>query len=294
MKSAILIVAHGNFDMLKFLIKTLDYKNNDMYIHIDKKCGEIDYSQFENVASHSVVKCVRERISVSWGGVSLVKATFKLLKEAIRGGQNENRHYDYFHLISGVDFPLFSNEEMETFLMDNVGREFIGFGKRDEQELLSKLGYYHIFSDGASQKVPCSARLHFWLLRLQKILHIKQYKDIAQFSKGCEWCTITERLVKALIKEEQNILKKYKYTSCSDEIFIQTFVVHHPEFASKVYNYDDEYEGCMRLIDWNRGKPYTFTNNDFEELLASKRFFARKFGSLKVLQEFVEYKMKLK
>ena len=44
MKSAFLIVAHGNFDMLKLLIKTLDYKNNDLFIHIDKKCGEVNYS----------------------------------------------------------------------------------------------------------------------------------------------------------------------------------------------------------------------------------------------------------
>lgn len=294
MKSAFLIVAHGNFDMLKFLIKALDFKNNDIFVHIDKKCGKIDYSQFEDITNYSVVKCVRDRISVSWGGISLVKVTFKLFKEAILGGQNEARHYDYLHLISGVDFPLISNEEMEAFLMDNAGREFIGFERRDEKDLSWKLGYYHLFADGLSRKMPFSAHLHFWFLKIQEILHVRQYKDITQFFKGCEWCTITEHLARALIKEEQNILKKYKYTSCSDEIFIQTFVAHHSEFASKVYTYNDEYEGCMRLIDWNRGKPYIYTNNDFEELLSSKRFFARKFGSLKVLQEFVEYKKKSK
>ena len=88
MKSAFLIVAHGNFDMLKFLIKALDFKNNDIFVHIDKKCGKIDYSQFEDITNYSVVKCVRDRISVSWGGVSLVKVTFKLFKEAILGGAN--------------------------------------------------------------------------------------------------------------------------------------------------------------------------------------------------------------
>ena len=45
MKSAFLIVAHGNFDMLKCLIKALDYTGNDMFVHIDKKCGDIDYTQ---------------------------------------------------------------------------------------------------------------------------------------------------------------------------------------------------------------------------------------------------------
>ena len=37
MKSAFLIMAHSNFDMLKLLVTQLDYKDNDIYIHIDKK-----------------------------------------------------------------------------------------------------------------------------------------------------------------------------------------------------------------------------------------------------------------
>ena len=48
-RSAFLIVAHNNFEMLKFLIKSLDSEEHDIYIHIDKKCGDIDYSQFESI-----------------------------------------------------------------------------------------------------------------------------------------------------------------------------------------------------------------------------------------------------
>ena len=39
----------------------------------------------------------------------------------------------------------------------------------------------------------------------------------------------------------------------------------------------DEYEGCMRLIDWKRGNPYVWTIADKEELEQSNRLFARKF-----------------
>lgn len=116
MKSAFLIVAHGNFDMLKYLIRALDYKNNDIYIHIDKKCGNIDFSQFQNITQYSKVECLKNRISVLWGGISQPHSTFLLLENAIRGGQ-----YDYFHLISGVDFPLLSNEEIDSFLTRHQG-----------------------------------------------------------------------------------------------------------------------------------------------------------------------------
>ena len=33
----------------------------------------------------------------------------------------------------------------------------------------------------------------------------------------------------------------------------------------------------MRYIDWDRGKPYTFTEEDFDEVINSECMFARKF-----------------
>lgn len=33
----------------------------------------------------------------------------------------------------------------------------------------------------------------------------------------------------------------------------------------------------MRLIDWDRGRPYTFRKEDYDEIMASDCFFARKF-----------------
>lgn len=84
-KSAFLIVAHNHFEMLKHLIKSLDVVGHDMYIHIDKKCGDMDYTQFESIAKYSHVVCLRDRISVSWGGLSQVKASLLLLESAIGG-----------------------------------------------------------------------------------------------------------------------------------------------------------------------------------------------------------------
>ena len=61
-----------------------------------------------------------------------------------------------------------------------------------------------------------------------------------------------------------------------DDIFIHK-VLHNSPFKDKLYNVDDEYKGCMRLIDWKRGNPYIFRKGDFQELMSSDRLFARKF-----------------
>lgn len=175
---------------------------------------------------------------------------------------------------------------MERFLEEHKGYEFVGFTK-NSGELPSKLGYYHIFMDGVFSRLPLSRKVERISLKLQRCLRIHYYTDMSQFSKGCNWWSITNMLASALLEDKEIIFRKYKYTSCSDEIFVQTFIKHHPELNLKIYNYEDEYEGCMRLIDWNRGGPYTFKECDYEELLSSNRFFARKFGSLKTLQGFM-------
>lgn len=286
MKSAFLIAAHGNFDMLEYLIRALDYKNNDIYIHIDKKCGNIDFSQFQNITQYSKVECLKDRINVLWGGISQPHSTFLLLESAIRGGQ-----YDYFHLISGVDFPLLSNEEIDSFLTRYQGIEFVGFAK-ENKDLLSKLGYYHLFYNGFLGKLPCSKRLDELFMKIQSFLHIHQFTNIREFSKGCNWWSITYDLAVSLLKEKRRILKQYRYTLCCDEVFLQTFIKQHPVFFAKVFDKENEYRSCMRLIDWNRGTPYVYTKSDYEELNNSKYFFARKFGNIDVIKDFVLYRAK--
>ena len=41
----------------------------------------------------------------------------------------------------------------------------------------------------------------------------------------------------------------------------------------------DEYDSIKRCIDWDRGEPYTFTVSDYDMLMNSGCFFARKFSS---------------
>ena len=216
-----------------------------------------------------------------------MKATFLLLREAMWGGQ-----YGYCHLISGVDFPLLTNEELENFLITHKGNEFVGFTQNDE-DLQYKLGYFHFFNDGMLRNIPHAHFLEKMSITIQKCLHIRNFSDLNNMRKGCNWWTITNDLAKSLLKEENRILRRYRFTLCSDEIFLQTFIIEHKKYVDNVYNIDNEYKSCMRLIDWKRGKPYVFKECDLDELINSKRFFARKFSSSKVLDNFIKIKRKI-
>lgn len=186
---------------------------------------------------------------------------------------------------------MLTNEELEDFLITHKGCEFIGFTKNDE-DLRYKLGYFHFFNDGMLKNIPRAHFLEKLSVTIQKCLHIRNISARKNMRKGCNWWTITKELAKSLLKEESQILRRYRFTLCSDEVFLQTFIMEHKKYIGNVYNIDSEYESCMRLIDWKRGKPYVFKECDFIELINSKRFFARKFNSLKVIEDFIKFKRK--
>ena len=98
--------------------------------------------------------------------------------------------------------------------------------------------------------------------------------------KGANWCSVTEDFVKYLISKEKFILKRFKYTMCGDEIFLQTILWNSP-FKENIYRFNDEYRSNLREVDWKRGNPYVWgsSSEDFELLKNSDKLFARKFSN---------------
>lgn len=43
-------------------------------------------------------------------------------------------------------------------------------------------------------------------------------------------------------------------------------------------NYCDNYETILYMIDWKRGNPYVYRDEDFKQLISSNQLFARKFS----------------
>lgn len=55
----------------------------------------------------------------------------------------------YYHLISGVDFPLKSQADIHQFFDNNAGKEYISFDQCKErmEELKDRIRYYHWLQD---------------------------------------------------------------------------------------------------------------------------------------------------
>lgn len=277
MKHAYLILAHGEYQLLSFLVERLDDARNDIYIHIDSKTQLLP----ELSTRFATLTLINERHDVRWGDVSVVSAEFALFRAAYYSGQKHGG-YVYYHLLSGVDLPLKSQDYIHRFFDEHEGKEFIGFysGADLSSDLERKVQRRHLFARdfrGSGFVWQCKRLLRAIYMRIQETFGMRRYPQM-QFFKGTQWLSISEALIVELIQNEQSIVSLYRGTFCSDEIAIQTFVANSP-FMSRVYMPQDEGRSCMRHIGWYQGTLIDFEARDLDSLRQSEALFARKFNS---------------
>lgn len=277
-RHAYLIMAHNEFKVLNILLQLLDDKRNDIYLHIDKKVSAVP--SLPNVVNARL--CVlSKRHNVHWGDITQIKTEMALYKEAYSHGP-----YQYYHLLSGVDLPIKSQDEIHNFFNTHNGKEFIGFfqGKYHEEDTLRKVSRYYLFMgyNKRNKKTSYPLRLlatviRHSLLRLQDMAHLYRKQEII-FKKGHQWVSLTENAIKYLLEKERFILKRFKYMQCPDEIYKQSILYSSP-LRNNIFSLTDDKLGCMRAIDWTRGEPYCWQDSDWEELKNCEYLFARKIYS---------------
>lgn len=270
MKHAYLILAHADFDLLSLLISAIDDERNDIFIHVDKKVTTIPTL----FTSKSTLVILDDRVDVRWGDISVIEAEFHLFRAALQSGQR----YGYLHLLSGVDLPLHSQDTIHSFFEEHSGKEFIGFSQYDySKEVSRKMEFYHLFSKHFRSNNLCYRLARGLFLRLQMLLGMKRNVDII-LKKGTQWVSITPAFAQYVLEQEQEILKRYSYTFCCDEVVLHTVCWNSP-FREHVYNLCDEAVGCARLIGWSEGQIHDWTYKDIDTLMTSTAMFARKFST---------------
>ena len=276
-KHAYLILAHKNFNQLKKMVEMLDYPDNDIYVHVDSKAKDFDESFFKNACRYSKLKFTDRRLNVNWGGVSIMRAELELLKEATAGG-----HYDYYHLLSGMDLPIKSQAEVHRFFDANKGKEFINYWEF-KKSTLSRFRYYTVFPEGEYRFRTRIINHIFKGLQMAVGYRINRGID---FRFGSQWFSITDALARYVVENEDWLEKTFRRTSTCDEIFLATLVWNSP-FRHNLYvgepvkSQKEVNMSNMRFIDWTRGEsirhPWTFRDSDYGLLKSVPHFWARKF-----------------
>lgn len=278
-KHAYLLLIHACPDQARKLLELLDDPRNDLYIHIDRKAS-FGPDALAGCCRHSAVRFIEPRLSVSWGGVSIMRATLALLEAAVPG------HYAYYHLLSGMDLPLKSQDEIHAFFDSHPDREFLKLWPT-VPAMTRRFRYYTVFPEGQ----------HFflthWINNLVKAvlstLHISINKDI-EFRFAAQWFSISDGFAAYAISRKDWLERVFAHTGTCDEVFMPTLLWGSP-FRDRLFDatvhlekkkvIDPEHLGNLRLIDWTRGPsirhPWVFRAGDWDMLMGSPYFWGRKF-----------------
>lgn len=264
-RHAYLIIAHNNFEQLQTLLDLLDDERNDIYLHIDKKSRNVPV--FTTKRSGLIMA---ERMNVMWGGYSQIQCELALMAAAGQG------HYDYYHLLSGIDLPLKTQDQIHAFFRENGGKEYIDFDREDceSRGFRIRTRYYHWLQNYAGSSPKTWNRtlrvLNWGLVYVQKLLRVDRTEQLRQY-KGANWFSITDRMVQYVLEQRELVRKQFVHTFCADEVFLQTLAMASPWKEQIVDDF-------LRAIDWQRGDPYVYRAEDVPALLASDRLWGRKFN----------------
>lgn len=269
-KHAHLITSYSQFDLLKIHVKLLDHEQNDIFVHVDKKSVEFSPQEFTNLTTRSKLTFI-DRNSVSWGGYSLLGCELALMKQALQG------NYDYYHLNAGDSLPLINQDEIFEFFEKNAGKEFLEVqpGAILEKSIADRFRYYHFFQEiiGRPKKNSPLVLIDKVSLKLQEAFGVDRLRHSEQeIKKGLTWCSLTHNFVSHIVAQEGELEKLYRHTFVPEEFCFQTIAWNSP-FREKIEN------NSLRYLDWKKGGgPYTFREEDFDRLINSGCFWARKFN----------------
>ena len=140
--------------------------------------------------------------------------------------------------------------------------------------------YYHFFSPLISR---CTNA--YFKEKINKVesalIEVQRKMDLnRELFCGANWYSITHELAEEFCSKKRKIIKKVRWTLSSDEYVLQTFFRTMAKHKYELYAETKEpgdYHGVAREIDWYRGTPYVWRNEDFNYLISSESMYARKF-----------------
>jgi len=265
MRVANIIIAHKNPDQLVDLIKQFPDDQFHNWVHIDTRSQIKDFKELTTLKNVTLLP----RMRVVWAGYSFVKVTV----EALRLIRKSRENFSYFNLMSGMDFPIRPTSEFYQFLSKSFNsdkQEYFQIAQLDENwPAHHRYQQYHL-SDWTIKGRYFTERI------INKFVGKRQFYNGKLIPYGrSAWFTATSDFVDYSLKffdKNPDYLRFLKSVWCPDELAFSSLIMGSP-FKEHVS------EGNLRYIDWSEGNanPKTIKLEDFDSLVNSKKFLARKF-----------------
>lgn len=275
MKHAFIIQAHAYPELLDNILRIWHAPNHYFFIHIDKKYKKIqDFIDITKCYDNIIF--LQKRMNINWGGSMQFRLTLKLLEMA----QDYPVSFDYYHLLSGQDFPCCNNIKFDYFFERHNGYSYMFY----DQTVYTEKYHQRVTPFSLNDVFNQRSRFHWFKNRLEGILsRVIHRQEIPNLRGGWQWFSWHEKVVEYVLRyvyEHPNYLKRFKYTSCCDELFFHTML--YP----KLHELNIISNNSLRFIVWNPKRiysslPLVLEETEFEELKDSGALFCRKVDPIK-------------
>lgn len=286
MTIAYLISAHTDAPQLKRLIEAL-HKDAEFFIHIDEKS---DIEQFTSIIKGKNIHFLDDRCDVRWGTIIEVWYQMQLISTAV----HFPKHFDRIFFLSGMDYPLWSNDRITKYL-ESLGDKEILMGVNmnnlgTSQKQLDLYTTSRPFVNFKCLSNKTNERLGIICRKVKKALGMKKSLMLPNgwaLYKGSAWWCITEGLARHILNvfnNDKSVLHYFLDSFGSAETMIQT-IAFNSDYKSRCIEYDGPYPGLdaltpMHFIDY---EPVikVMDETDYERLIKSNKMFTRKLLSVK-------------
>lgn len=284
MKIAYIVLAHKLPGQLIRLIRTLDSSSATFLIHIDKKAEGSSYKKVSDTFADAENVYFLERRPIYYGDFNHVQSTL----DGIHMLLELDISFDYVILLTGQDYPVKSQNDIQIFLDKNRGKSFMEYfllpDERwgDEDGGLDRINYWHLNFRGNEFAYLKKKRIlklvpdKLWN-GFSRVFHFQRKlpQNIKWYGGSAYWNLSRECIeyIAAFVKENEDTVNFFKHAKISGEMFFQTVLLNSHLKESIV---DDS----LRYIEWSDSRhPAVFGKKDFGRLMESGNLFARKFDS---------------
>lgn len=288
MNLAYLISAHTDPQQLRRLICSLQPEAH-FFIHIDKKS---DIQPFMSIIKGDNIHFLSDRIDVRWGTILEVEYQMALIKAAVDHPTTFGRIF----FISGMDYPLWSNEKISQWA-ENLGDKEVLCGMNMNTPLLSRQQHElystpRPFFSSAWLSNKGNQRLSIICRTIKK--HLGMRKPLAftvegkewNLYKGSAWWCISETLAAYVLdvyEHKPEVLRYFTDSFGQAETLIQTIAFNSEAWKDRCMLHEGAYPGLAALtpLHYIIYEPVikVMDETDYDTLISSGRMFTRKLTS---------------
>jgi len=281
------------------LTRRLLSKRSSFYIHVDSSVEEAPFRRATHGLDGVHFLPPKERVASLWGDFGIVQATNALLRRALADRRN-----DWFVLLSGQDYPLWSDERIHSFFnkhsstafvhcapIDSVWPENIWYERVHDYKfnLTAQRGDFLMIPPFFSRRF----RRKWPIADVKRLLKEKGLNSVASLIwkrvfplpldkpyGGSAWWALPRVAAEAVIRltdSRRDLARYFRHSLFPDELYFQSCLRY---IANTTEGF--EIKPPLTYTDWTKKVvplPVTFTSSDLPQLLgaAETHFLARKF-----------------